>query len=301
MEDYCLRVAAANGQIRAFVASSGHMVDKAAQVHNASAVAAAALGRALTAAAIMGLMADNDNDTITLNIRGDGALGGVLAVSDGQGRVRGYTHNPQVDVANRPDGKLNVGGAIGSGYLTIAKDIGLKEPYTGKIALVSGEIAEDLAHYFAVSEQTPTIISLGVLVNPNLTISHAGGLFLQLMPGFSDDLIDKLEEQIANFPSISQILSEGKTPEDIAEILLAPFKYEITEKMPIKFACNCDKPRIERALISLGYKEISDIITEIGKAEINCHFCNTNYIFNKEDLEGILHAIRGGEAGGVDT
>jgi len=288
MKDYCIRATAANGHIRAFVATTRHLVDEAAAIHVTTPVASAALGRLLTATAIIGLMAGNESDLITVSIKGDGPIGGVLATSDGLGRVRGYVHNPKGDIAVRPDGKLNVGGAIGAGQITVIKDVGLKEPYVGTSALVSGEVAEDVAGYFAFSEQTPSIVSLGVLVDRDYSIKQAGGFLLQLMPGFDDEIIDKLEAKMAGFPAITALLDEGKAPEDVLDMLLADFGYEITEKSPLEFYCNCDRGRVTGALITMGADELTQIIEEDGKAEINCHFCNKQYVFDKIELTEIL-------------
>ena len=291
MKDYVLRATAANNQIRAFVATSKYLTDKAATIHKTSAVATAALGRSLTAAAVMGLMLGNDDHSLTINIRGDGPIKGVLVVTDGLGNVRGYVNNPAADVEDRPDGKLNVGGAIGNGQLTVAKDLGLKEPYVGTTPLVSGEIAEDLATYFMYSEQTPSIISLGVMVDVDLSVRAAGGFFIQLLPGASDHTIDQLEAHIKDFPPISQLLDQQKSPEDILELLLAPFNYEITENHPIAFACNCGKERMERALISLGVSELQSILEEQGQAEISCHFCNKTYCFQEDELRQLIGGL----------
>jgi len=283
---------AANGQIRAFVANTKGLVNKAATLHQTSPVATAALGRALTVGSIMGLMSGNDKDSITINIKGDGPLGGVLVVSDGLGRVKGYANNPQADVPNRADGKLNVGGAIGAGNLTIAKDLGLKEPYIGTIELVSGEVAEDVASYFFTSEQTPSIVSLGVLVDRDLSVKQAAGFIIQLLPGCGDEVIDLLEGHISVLPPLTTLLEEeGQTIEEILALLLAPFGYEITKKSEIELHCNCSKDKMERALISLGKAEIDQIIQEQGVAELVCHFCNEVYTFTKEDLGKILEDI----------
>ena len=292
MKDYCLRATAANGYIRAFAATTRHLVDEAAAIHGTTPVAAAALGRLLTATAIMGLMAGNDNDLITVNIKGDGPIGGVLATSDGLGRVRGYAQNPKGDIAARSDGKLNVGGAIGNGQITVIKDLGLKEPYIGTLALVSGEVAEDVAGYFAFSEQVPSIVSLGVLVERDHSIKQAGGFMLQLMPGFDDALIDALEAKMADFPAITALLEAGKTPEDVLDMLLADFGYEITDKSSLEFYCNCDRGRVTGALVSMGAKELGEIIEEDGKAEVNCHFCNKHYVFGKDELTEIRLALK---------
>ena len=289
MKDYCLRATAANGHIRAFAATTKHLVGEAAAIHNTTPVASAALGRTLTATAIIGLMAGNETDLITINIKGDGPIGGVLATADGIGRVRGYVHNPDGDIAARPDGKLAVGAAIGAGQITVIKDMGLKEPYVGTLELVSGEVAEDVAAYFAFSEQTPSIVSLGVLIDRDHSIKQAGGFLIQLMPGFDDALIGALEAKMAGFLHITALLDDGKTPEDVLDMLLADFGYEITQKSPLEFYCNCDRGRVTGALVTMGEEELTQIIEEDGKAEINCHFCNKQYLFEKEELTEILN------------
>ena len=288
MTDYCIRATAANGQIRAFAASSANLVNHAAHTHGTTPVATAALGRLLTAASIMGLMAGNDDDLITISIRGDGPLGGVLATADGLGRVKGYAHNPAVDVALKSNGKLDVSGAIGAGVITVIKDVGLKEPYVGKLELVSGEIAEDIASYFLLSEQTPSVLALGVLVERDRSVKHAGGYLIQLMPGHDDGLILDLEDKILEFTSVTEFYSAGKTPEDVLEALLDDFGYEITQHTPIEYYCNCDKERVKGAIISLGRTELAQIIAEDGQAEVNCHFCNTQYHFGKTELTEML-------------
>ena len=291
--DYCLRATAANGFIRAFAATSKTLADKARILHQSSPTATAALGRALTAAAIMGLMAGNDEVIITISIKGAGHLGGLLAVSNGLGTVKGYTHNPKVEMPLKPNGKLDVGGAIGPGHITVIKDLGLKEPYIGKVELVSGEIAEDIASYFAISEQTPSVLSLGVLVDRDYSVKQAGGFLLQLMPGFDDTLIDKLEATMANFPPITSLLDKGKSPEDVLHELLSEFGYEITQKSPISYDCNCKKDRVVSALVAMGAAELKKVIEEDGKADINCHFCNKHYGFDSEELLEILESSSG--------
>jgi len=295
MKDYCLRATAANGHIRVFVATTKDLVNKAAKIHNTTPVASAALGRLLTATSIMGLMMGNESHLITINIKGDGPIGGVLATSDGLGRVRGYVHYPDGDAPPRPDGKLNVGGAIGTGQITVIKDLGLKEPYVGTLQLVSGEVAEDIAGYFAYSEQVPSVVSLGVVVDRDHSIRQAGGFLIQLMPGFDDDLIDKLEAKMADFPAITTIMEAGKTPEDILDMLLADFGYEIVDKSQMEFYCNCNRERVTGALVTIGAKELTQIIEEDGKAEINCHFCNKYYAFDKTELTTILNNSMVGE------
>ena len=289
LKDYCLRAVAADGKIRAFVASSKHLVNYAAKIHGTSPVVSAALGRLLTATAIMGLMAGNEDDLITVNIKADGPIGGVLATADGFGRVKGYAQNPIVIIDNKPDGKLNVGGAVGSGFITVMKDLGLKEPYVGRLTLVSGEIAEDITNYFAASEQTPTVLSLGVLVDVDYSVKAAGGFLIQLMPGAEEELVLGLESKMADFPSISGLFDEDKSPEDVLDLLLADFNYTITAKADLEYYCNCNKKRVTAALISLGTEQLNQIINEDGKAEIKCHFCNKNYFFDKEALLNILN------------
>jgi len=288
MTDYCIRATAHHGQIRAFAATSQNLAAHAARIHGTSPVATAALGRLLTATSIMGLMAGNDNDLTTISIRGDGPLGGVLATADGRGRVKGYAHNPAADVPLKPNGKLDVSGAIGAGFITVIKDLGLKEPYVGKLELLSGEIAEDIASYFLLSEQTPSVLALGVLVGRDRAVQCAGGYLLQLMPGHDKSLILDLEDKILEFSSVTELYAAGKTPEDVLDLLLGDFGYEITQRTPIEYYCNCDKNRVSSAIISLGRTEIMQIIEEDGQAEVSCHFCNSQYHFNKTELESLL-------------
>ena len=289
MKDYCIRATAANGQIRAFVVTSQGLVETSRRIHNTSATASAALGRTLTGAAIMGLLAGNEEDLLTISIKGNGGIGGILATSDGLGRVKGYVHNPSADLPPKNNGKLDVSGIVGEGTLTITKDVGLKEPYSGTLELVSGEIAEDITNYFAISEQIPTILSLGVKVDTNLSIKQAGGFLIQLMPFYEEWVIDELEKIIQNFPSVTTLLDEGKTPEDILEMLLGSLNCEITEKYSVEYYCNCDKERVSRSLATLQKHELRAIIEEDGNAEVNCHFCNTVYTFNKDELTEILN------------
>lgn len=287
-KDYCLRASAAGGQIRAFAAYSKHLTNRAAVIHGTSPVASAALGRLLTAAAMMGLMAGNDKDLLTISIKGDGPMGGLLATADGLGRVKGYVVNPHCVVENKANGKLDVSGAIGAGFITVVKDLGLKEPYTGKLELISGEIAEDVAGYFLMSEQTPSVLSLGVLVERDHSIKEAGGFLLQLMPGHDAALIDRLEAVMENFPTVTELFAQGKSPEDVLEMLLGDFGYEITQTHPIEYYCNCDRDRVTGAIISIGRAELAQIIEEDGQAEINCHFCEGQYRFSREELEDML-------------
>lgn len=288
MEDYILRATAADGAIRAFVATSKNTVETARKLHNTTPVATAALGRLLTAAAIIGTTLKNEKDLITLQIRCEGEIQGIVATSDSKGRVKGYAFNPECSFAEQYPGKLDVGGAVGAGTLTVIKDIGLKEPYAGQIELISGEIAEDLTYYYAKSEQTPSAIGLGVLIDVDETVRQAGGFIIQLMPDAPESVIDALEQNIARTPYITDLMDMGKTAEEILDMILGNLGVEITDKMPMEFYCNCTRERVEKALISIGAKELTKIIEEDKKANLKCHFCNKDYTFNEEDLNKLL-------------
>ena len=288
MEDYILRATAADGRIRAFAATSRNTVQKAREIHNTAAVVSAALGRLLTAAAIMGAMLKSPKDLITIQITGDGPISGIIATSDSSSNVKGYAVNPDIEMPLRADGKLNVGGAIGSGNLRIIKDIGLKEPYSGSIGLVSGEIAEDLTYYFAKSEQVPSSVGLGVLVDTDTSIKQSGGFIIQLMPDIDDETVDRLEKKLLTIPYITDMLNSGFTPEMMLNEILGDFGVEILDKLPMDYRCSCSKERVGQALISLGKKELSKIIEEDKKAEVTCHFCNKVYNFTEDELKQLL-------------
>ena len=288
MEDYILRATAADGRIRAFAATSRNTVQKAREIHNTSPVVSAALGRLLTAAAIMGAMLKSPKDLITIQITGDGPISGIIATSDSSSNVKGYAVNPDIEMPLRADGKLNVGGAIGSGNLRIIKDIGLKEPYSVSIGLVSGEIAEDLTYYFAKSEQVPSSVGLGVLVDTDTSIKQSGGFIIQLMPDIDDETVDRLEKKLLTIPYITDMLNSGFTPEMMLNEILGDFGVEILDKLPMDYRCSCSKERVGQALISLGKKELSKIIEEDKKAEVTCHFCNKVYNFTEDELKQLL-------------
>lgn len=288
-----IRATAAQGQIRAFAATTRDTVEAARSAHQTSPVATAALGRLLTAGAMMGFMMKNEDDLLTLKIQGDGPIEGLTVTADAQGRVKGYAFNPSVMLAPNAQGKLDVGGALGLGVLSVIKDIGLKEPYVGQTILVTGEIAEDLTYYFATSEQTPSSVALGVLMNLDNTVCQAGGFILQMMPGASDAVIDRLEQKLNEISSITTLLDAGKTPEMILDEVLGEFGLEINEKQPVSFYCNCTKKRVEKALISVGKKDIQEMIDDGKPIEVNCHFCGKHYTFSVEELKGILdRAVR---------
>ena len=282
---YILRGTSKNHGIRIFAADTTSMVEEARRLHNTSPVASAALGRALTASSIMGIMMKGDNDKLTLSINGKGPLGTIVCVADSKGTVKGYVSNPLVDIPSRADGKLDVGSAVGiNGLVTIIKDMGMKEPYTGQYPLVNGEIAEDLTAYYAYSEQQPSAIALGVLVDVDYSIKAAGGFIVQLMPEAEEKDIDILEKNLSQITSVSHLIDDGKTPEDLINLVLKDLEPMIYEKIPVSYKCDCSRERIEKALISIGKKDLDEIINEDKLAEVSCHFCNTVYHFNEAEL-----------------
>lgn len=288
MADYIIRATAANGQIRAFAATTRDLVEYARSAHNTSPVATAALGRLLTAGAMMGVTMKGDADILTIKIQGDGPIGGLTVTADSKGRVKGYVFHPEVMLPPNEKKKLDVGGALGVGVLSVIKDIGLKEPYVGQTILVSGEIAEDLTYYYATSEQTPSSVALGVLMNKDNTVRQAGGFIIQLMPGAEEAVIDKLEKKLGEITSVTALMDVGNTPEMILNYVLGEFGLEILDKIPASFYCNCEKQRVAKALISIGRKELQDMIDEGKEIEVNCHFCNKNYNFSVDELKEML-------------
>lgn len=287
MEDYIVRATAANNQIRAFAATTREVVETARGHHNTSPVATAALGRLLTAGAMMGSMMKNDTDMLTLQIRGDGPLGGITVTADAKANVKGYVNNPDVLLPAK-NGKLDVGGAVGIGLLQVIKDMGLKEPYSGQTILVSSEIAEDLTYYFANSEQVPSSVGLGVLMNKNNTVRRAGGFIIQLMPFAEEETIARLEENLKNVTSVTELLDQGYTPQQLLEELLAGLDLEITDTIPTQFYCNCSKERVEKAIVSVGKKEIQKMIDDGEEIEVKCHFCNEAYKYTVDELKEII-------------
>ena len=292
MNDYIVRATAGDGSIRAFAATTRGLVQTAREIHHTSPVASAALGRLLTAAAMMGSMLKGDKDLVTLQIRGDGPLQGIVVSGDCCGRVKGYVFNPNVELPDKYPGKLDVGGAIGAGYLDVIKDIGMREPYAGRIELVTGEIAEDLTYYFAQSEQTPSAVGLGVLVETDTSVRRAGGFMIQLLPGADEGMVSRLEEKLRHVPYVTDLLDAGKTPEEILELLLGDMGLRILDRLPASFSCNCDRQRVEKALISIGREELEKIIEEDGKANLHCHFCAKEYDFTKSDLLCLLEEAK---------
>mgnify|MGYP004462017413 FL=1 len=292
MSDYIIRAIAANDQIRAFAAVTTDTVETARKAHNTSPVATAALGRLLTAGAMMGVMMKGDKDILTLQIKAGGPLEGITVTADSKGRVKGYVGNPNVCIPANSKGKLDVAGAVGVGFMNVIKDMGLKEPYVGQVALQTSEIAEDLTYYFATSEQVPSAVGLGVLMNKDNTVRQAGGFIVQLMPFAEESTIAKLEENVQKISSVTSLLEEGHTPESLLEKVLDGFDMEINESVPTEFYCNCSRERVEKALISIGRKELNEMIQEGKPIEMNCHFCNTNYEFTVEELKEILRKCK---------
>ena len=285
--DYIVRATAANSQIRAFAITSREMVETARQHHNTSPVATAALGRLLTGGAMMGVMMKGDKDILTIMMKGDGPINGVTVTADSHGNVKGYVGNPNVLIPANYAGKLDVGAAIGYGTLTVIKDMGLKEPYSSQVPLGTSEVAEDLTYYFATSEQIPTVIALGVLVDKN-GIKSAGGYKLSLMPDAGEEEISKIEEQIKNIEPVSRMLDENKTLEEIAKIVTGDENLKVLERTEPKFECNCSREKCEKGLIAIGKKELEDIIKEEEKIQIECNFCNSKYVFTREELQEIV-------------
>ena len=292
MRDYMVRAAAADGQIRAFAVTSAGLVEEARKAHDTSPVATAALGRLMSAGAMMGAMMKGEQDLLTLQIKGDGPIGGITVTADSKARVKGYVNEPAVLIHANAKGKLDVAGAIGNGMLRVIKDLGLKEPYVGQTELQTGEIAEDLTYYFATSEQVPSSVGLGVLMEKNNTVKQAGGFIVQLMPFAEGNVIEKLEANLSRIHSVTKLLEDGNSPEQILGILLEGMDMEILSDMPVEFYCNCSRERVEKALVSIGKKELAEMIQEGRPVEVKCHFCNKAYEFNMEDLKNIIKRSR---------
>lgn len=287
MKDYCIRVTTGNKEVRAFFASTKNMVETARGFHNTTKVATAALGRTLTATSMMGLMMKNKGDKITVIIKGGGPIGTILTSSNANGIVKGYVTNPDVEVENYASGKLNVAGAVGNqGTIRVIKDLGLREPYNGEYEMVSGEIAEDLTYYFTVSEQTPSAVSLGVLTRAD-EVEEAGGFIVQMMPDASEETISTIERNLTGIQSITQMLSQGLTPEDMMNIVLKDLEPSILDKIEVGFECDCSKERVAEVFAAIGKKELKSIIDEDKGAEVGCQFCESKYSFSEEELKEI--------------
>lgn len=288
MSDYIIRGTAANSQVRFFACTSKEMVETARSIHNTSPVATAALGRLLTAGAMMGSMSKSEKDLTTLQIKCSGPIGGLIVTADGAANVKGYVTNPNVILPVNAKGKLDVAKALDLGVLSVIKDIGLKEPYIGQTHLVSGEIAEDLTYYFATSEQVPSSVALGVLMEKNNTVKQAGGFIIQLMPFADEELITALEERLKDFSSITSLLDQGLTPENMMNRLFEGYDVNIMDTIPTAYHCDCSKERVYEAVMSIGRRDIEEMIEEEKPIEVNCHFCGKNYTFDVEDLKSML-------------
>ncbi len=291
MDDYIVRATAYHGQVRAFAATTRHLVEEAKGRHGTSPVATAALGRLLTGGAMMGSMLKNEEDLLTIKITCDGPIGGLIVTADGAGHVRGYVDEPAVMLPAK-NGKLDVGGAVGNGQLSVSKDMGLKEPYTSKVELVSGEIAEDLTYYYASSEQIPSSVGLGVLMEKDNTVKCAGGFILQMMPFATKETIEEIESRLGTVSSVTQLLNEGRSPEELLEVLLGKETLRVNDTLPASFHCNCSKERVRQAVVSVGKKEIEDMIREGKAIDVKCQFCNTIYTFSVPELKTILEEAK---------
>lgn len=287
-----IRMIAHDGSMICTVVDSTDIAAECERIHKTSATVTAALGRLATAASIMGSMLKNEDDSVTVRLAGGGPAGSLIAVADSRGNPRGYVTNPVVELPLNNKGKLDVAGAVGkNGTLTVIRDVGLPEPSIGSVPIISGEIAEDVTSYYAVSEQTPTVCALGVLVNPELTVRAAGGYLVQLLPGADEGEISRLEENLKDIPPISTMIDEGKTPREIAELLLRGFEPEEMERRQVKYICTCSKDRVERALISIGREELERLASEQESTEVECHFCDKKYEFSAEELGRLLKRV----------
>ena len=293
MKDYIIRATDKGGNIRVFIAKTTGIVEEARKIHNTTPIATAALGRTLTGTVIMGNMLKNEKDSVSVQVKGDGPIGTILAVSNNKGEVKGYISNPNIDLPLKSNGKLDVGGAVGkNGKLIVIRDFGLKEPYVGQSNIVTGEIAEDLTHYFAYSEQQPSAVALGVLVDKDLSVKASGGFIVQILPNVDENIITWLEEKLGNIEPISQLIDRGYSPEDLLKYIFGELEMDIKDKTEVNFKCDCSIERIERALISIGSEELKKIIEEDGQAELVCHFCNQKYQFDRQHLTNLLDEIK---------
>lgn len=288
-KDYIVRATAANHQLRAFAVTSRDIVEKAREIHNTSPVATAAIGRLLTAASMMGSMMKGEKDVLTLQIECGGPIGGITVTADSNADVKGYVNNPNVILPPNAQGKLDVSGALGPGFLNVIKDIGLREPYNGQTHLVSGEIAEDLTYYFATSEQVPSSVGLGVLMDKDNHVRQAGGFIIQVMPDTDDEVIDKLEARLGEVHSVTDMLDKGMTPEDILGYVLDGMDVEILETIPTQYKCNCSVERVSKAIASIGKKDLQEMIDDGEPIEVNCQFCGSHYKFDTEQLKTFMN------------
>ena len=287
-KDYIVRASLANDSVRAFAISSTHLVAEARERHKTLPVVTAALGRLLSAGAIMGSMMKGDKDIVTVSLKGDGPAGYITVTADSHGHVKGFPGNPNVDIPRKYAGKLDVGAAVGRGLLTVSYDLGLKEPYSGQVEIQTGEVAEDLAYYFTVSEQLPSAVGLGVMVDTDSSVKHAGGFIVQLLPDVPEDVIELLEKKLANLEPVTAMMEKGMTPEDMLSYIFEGVDIEFTERHDVEFYCDCSKEKVKRALAAISDKDLQDIVNDGEDIEVKCYFCNTAYKFSIADIKDIL-------------
>ena len=287
-KDYIVRASLANDSVRAFAISSTHLVAEARERHKTLPVVTAALGRLLSAGAIMGSMMKGDKDIVTISLKGDGPAGYITVTADSHGHVKGFPGNPNVDVPRKYAGKLDVGAAVGRGLLTVSYDLGLKEPYSGQVEIQTGEVAEDLAYYFTASEQLPSAVGLGVMVDTDSSVKHAGGFIVQLLPDAPEDVIELLEKKLANLEPVTAMMEKGMTPEDMLSYIFEGVDIEFTERHDVEFYCDCSKEKVKRALAAISDKDLQDIVNDGEDIEVKCYFCNTAYKFSIADIKDIL-------------
>ena len=287
-KDYIVRASLANDSVRAFAISSTHLVAEARERHRTLPVVTAALGRLLSAGAIMGSMMKGDKDIVTISLKGDGPAGYITVTADSHGHVKGFPGNPNVDIPRKYAEKLDVGTAVGRGLLTVSYDLGLKEPYSGQVEIQTGEVAEDLAYYFTVSEQLPSAVGLGVMVDTDSSVKHAGGFIVQLLPDAPEDVIELLEKKLANLEPVTTMMEQGMTPEEMLLHIFEGVDIEFTERHDVKFYCDCSKEKVKRALAAISDKDLQDIVNDDEDIEVKCFFCNTAYKFSIADIKDIL-------------
>ena len=288
MNDYILRATAAGDTVRAFAIRSTDLTAEARELHHTFPVVTAALGRLLSAGAMMGSMMKGEDDKLTLQMKGDGPIAQMTVTADSHGNVKGFAANPSVDIPLKRAGKLDVGGAVGKGFLTVIMDLGLKEPYNGQVEIQTGEIGDDLAYYFTVSEQTPSVVGLGVMVDTDSSVKHAGGFILQVMPDAAEETIAALEEKVAGADPVTTMMDNGMSPEDILEYYLGDLGLKITEKLPVRYYCGCSKEKVAGALATISTEDLQEMINDGEEIEVKCYFCNSAYKFSTEELEEII-------------
>lgn len=290
MEDYIVRATAAGETVRAFAIRSTDLTAEGREIHHTYPVVTAAFGRLLSAGAMMGSMMKGENDKLTIQMKGDGPIGQMTVTVDSHGNVKGFPANPAVDIPRKRVGKLDVGGAVGRGMLTVSMDLGLREPYNGQVEIQTGEIGDDLAYYYTVSEQTPSAVGLGVMVDTDSSVKHAGGFIIQIMPDASEETIAAIEAKVAAASPVTTMMDEGMTPEDILRSFLGDLDLKITEKLPVRYYCGCSKEKVAGALATISSDDLREIINDGEEIEVKCYFCNSAYNFSTEELEDIMRS-----------